>query len=106
MMKGKGRALGILEVCGYSTALIVINEMYRHMDIKVVAININKPAVAILEKIPLQAQVKFMGTLDQVKAALELGHKIALRYNETDDIISHCIPNPHVGIEKMINAWS
>ncbi|SHK02959.1 BMC domain-containing protein [Paramaledivibacter caminithermalis] len=105
MMNSKGRALGMLEVCGYSTALIVINEIYHHMDIKVVAININKPAVAILEKIPLQAQVKFIGTLDQVNAALELGYKVALKYNEPEDIISDCIPNPHEGIEKMIKAW-
>jgi microcompartment protein CcmL/EutN len=99
-----GNALGMLEVCGYATALIVISEMYQHMDIQVVAININKPAVAILEKIPLQAQIKFRGTIDQVKAAIELGYNIALRYNEKEDIIQSVIANPHPGIQKLIES--
>lgn len=105
-MIGQGRALGIIEVCGYSTALIVINELYNNFNIRVEAININKPAVAVLEKIPLQAQVKFMGRVSEVQEALKLGRRIALRYNEDQDIITHCIPNPQSGIDKLIRLWS
>jgi microcompartment protein CcmL/EutN len=100
----KGNALGMLEVCGYATALIVISEIYQNMDIHVVAININKPAVAVLEKIPLQAQIKFRGSLDQVKAAIDLGYNIALRYNEKEDIIQSVIANPHPGIQQLIES--
>lgn len=101
-VNNSGNALGMLEVCGYATALIVISEIYQHMNIQVVAISINKPAVAILEKIPLQAQIKFRGSLDQVKAAITLGYNVALRYNEKEDIIQSVIANPHPGIQKLI----
>ncbi|WZL81320.1 BMC domain-containing protein [Vallitaleaceae bacterium 9-2] len=100
----RGNALGMLEVCGYATALIVISEIYQNMDIHVVAININKPAVAVLEKIPLQAQIKFQGSIDQVRAAMELGYEVALKYNEPEDIIQSTIANPHPGIQKLIES--
>lgn len=100
----RGHALGMLEVCGYATALIVISEIYQNMDIHVVAININKPAVAILEKIPLQAQIKFQGSIEQVKAAMEWGYEVALKYNEPDDIIQSIIANPHPGVQKLIES--
>lgn len=100
----RGHALGMLEVCGYATALIVISEIYQNMDIHVVAININKPAVAILGKIPLQAQIKFQGSIEQVKAAMELGYEVALKYNEPDDIIQSIIANPHPGVQKLIES--
>ncbi len=105
MASVRGRALGMLEVCGYSTALLVINTICHHMDVQIVAVNINKPAVAILEKIPLQAQVKFQGSVEQVQAALEAGYEVALKYNEADDIITGMIANPHEGLQGMIEAW-
>jgi len=105
MAEAKGKALGMIEVCGYSTALLVINHICHYMDVRIVAININKPAVAILEKIPLQAQVKFQGSVEQVQAAIEAGHEVALKYNEPEDIITGLIANPHEGLTAMIEAW-
>lgn len=103
-IKGKGgNALGMLEVCGYGVALLVISEMYLHADIQVADVSINKPAVAVLEKIPIQVQIKFKGTVDQVKAASDLGYEVALKHNAKEDIIRSVIANPHGGLAPLIS---
>ena len=93
------RSLGILEVCGFSTALLAINKMLQDCDIKIVTVDIDKPAVAELDKIPLTAQVKFVGSVSDVKHALEVGRNVALKYNEEQEVIARVIPNYH---EDMI----
>lgn len=94
-------ALGTIEVCGYSTALLVANKLYQFVDVKVVGMNYNKPAVADLDRIPLQAQVQFMGDVDQVKQGLVIGREEARKYNDDSEIITHLIPNPYLKINEM-----
>jgi microcompartment protein CcmL/EutN len=93
-----------LEVCGYSTALLAINKMLQECNIKIVAIDIDKPAVAELDKIPLVAQVKFVGGVDDVLAALEAGRKTALKYNSEDEVISKIITNYHEDMMGLIKV--
>lgn len=98
------KSLGILELCGYSTALLAINKMTQDCNIKIVAIDIDKPAVAELDKIPLTAQVKFVGSVSEVEYALEVGKKIAYKYNEEHEVIARIIPNYHenmIGLIKL-----
>lgn len=94
-------ALGTIEVCGYSTALLVANKLYKFADVKVVNMNFNKPAKAELDKIPLQVQVQFMGEVGQVRQGIEVGLEEALKYNDRNEVITHLIPNPYIKINEM-----
>jgi len=94
-------ALGSIEVCGYATALLIVNKLYQFTDVKVVNLNFNKPANAELDKIPLQVQVEFTGNVDQVKQGLEVGKTEALRHNDDSEIITHLIANPYITINEM-----
>lgn len=98
------KSLGILEVCGYSTALLAINKMYQQCNIKVVAIDFDKPSVADLDRMPLVAQVKFVGNVDDVNHALEVGKKVALKFNDDEEIIARCIANYHSEMTELINV--
>ena len=89
------KALGLLEVCGYATALLCVDSMAKAADIKLVTIDFNKPGNAQLEKIPLLAQVKITGSVSDVKIALEHGYNTALKYNDEDEVISHLISSYH-----------
>jgi microcompartment protein CcmL/EutN len=98
------KSLGILEVCGYSTALLAINKMYQYCNIKVITIDFDKPAVADLDKMPLVAQVKFIGNVDDVKYALEVGKREALKYNDEEEVIARCIANYHDNMKDLIKV--
>lgn len=98
------KSLGILEVCGYSTALLAINKMYQQCNIKVITIDFDKPAVADLDKMPLVAQVKFIGNVDDVNYALEVGKKVALMFNDEEEVIARCIANYHTDMTQLINV--
>jgi len=97
-------ALGIIELCGYSTALLVINKMYQYCNIKVITIDFNKPAIADLDKIPLLAQVKFIGSIEDINYALEVGRETALNYNDEEMIITRSIANYHDGLIGLIKT--
>lgn len=98
-------ALGLLEVCGYSTALLAINKMYLESDIEVLAIDFNKPASADLDKIPLQVQIKFTGSVAQVEWAMSVGRRIAEKHNDKEEVITHIIANAHDGMTALANDW-
>ncbi|MFP4697712.1 MAG: BMC domain-containing protein [Eubacteriales bacterium] len=98
------KSLGILEVCGYSTALLAVNQMYQHCNIKVITIDFDKPAVVDLDKMPLVAQVKFVGYVEDVKHALEVGKREALKHNGEEEVIARCIPNYHDGMVDLIRV--
>ena len=96
------RALGILELCGYSTALLAADSMCKAADIRIVAIDFNKPAAADLDKIPLLAQIKFVGRVDDVKAAIAAGISKAENYNSSEEILGRVIPNYDEGLTGLI----
>jgi len=96
------KALGILELCGYSTALLAADVMCKTADIKIIAIDFNKPAAADLDKIPLLAQIKYVGKVDAVKAALEAGRRKAEQYNSSEEILGRVIPNFDDGLMGLL----
>lgn len=98
------KALGILEVCGYATSLLCVDSMAKAADIKLVTIDFNKPGNAQLEKIPLLAQVKIIGSVSDVKMALDSGYNTALKYNEQDEVIAHLIPNYHEDLLPLLKV--
>lgn len=70
-------ALGMIEVYGFTTAVIVADKVAKTADVKVVAIDKNKPANADSAEVPLVMIVKFEGDTAAVESALEKGKQEA-----------------------------
>ena len=66
-------ALGMIEVYGFTTSIVVADIVAKTADVKVVAIDRNKPANADKCEVPLVMVVKFMGDPSAVVAAHDRG---------------------------------
>ena len=66
-------ALGMIEVYGFATSIVVADIVAKTADVKVVAIDRNKPANADKCEVPLVMVVKFMGDPSAVAAAHDRG---------------------------------
>ena len=66
-------ALGMIEVYGFTTSIIVADKVAKTSDVKVVAIDKNKPANADSVEVPLVMVVKCEGDVAAVEAAVEAG---------------------------------
>ncbi len=66
-------ALGMIEVYGYTTSIVVADTVAKAADVKVVAIDKNKPANAEKCEVPLVMVVKFMGNAGAVESAMQAG---------------------------------
>ena len=66
-------ALGMLEVYGFATAVVVADACAKAADVKIVAIDRNKPANADKCAVPLVMVVKFEGSPAAVEAAHDAG---------------------------------
>ena len=72
-------ALGMIEVYGYTTSIVVADAVAKAAEVKVVAIDKNKPANAESVEVPLVMAVKFVGNAGAVQAALDAGVEEAKR---------------------------
>ncbi len=72
-------ALGMIEVYGYTTSIVIADTVAKAADVKVVAIDKNKPANADKVEVPLVMVVKFMGNAGAVESALQAGVEEAKR---------------------------
>ena len=70
-------ALGMIEVFGFSTAIVVADKMAKTSDVKVVAIDKNKPAAGDSAKVPLVMAVKIEGSASAVESAIQAGKEEA-----------------------------
>ncbi len=66
-------ALGMIEVYGYTTSIVIADKVAKAADVKVVAIDKNKPANADKVEVPLVMVVKFTGNAGAVESALQAG---------------------------------
>ena len=66
-------ALGMIEVYGYTTSIVIADLVAKTANVKVVAIDKNKPANADACPIPLVMVVKFQGNAGAVQSALDAG---------------------------------
>ena len=66
-------ALGMIEVYGFTTSIVVADRVAKTADVKVVAIDKNKPANGDSAEVPLVMVVKFEGNAGAVEAALAAG---------------------------------
>lgn len=94
------KALGIIEVYSFSTAVCVADAAAKAGGVEVIAFDRNRPgAKAKNVSAPLVMNVKVAGDVSDVKAAVEAG--VAVAQARGRYIVSHVIPNPGEGVEKM-----
>ena len=74
-------ALGMIEVYGFTTSIVVADCVAKTADVKVVAIDKNKPAGGDSAEVPLVMVVKFEGNAGAVESAMEAGIAEAKRRN-------------------------
>ena len=72
-------ALGMIEVYGFTTSIVVADRVAKTADVKVVAIDKNKPANGDSAEVPLVMVVKFEGNAGAVESALQAGCEEAER---------------------------
>ena len=84
------KALGLLEVFGFTTAVVIGDMIAKAADVTIVALDKNKPANGDAAEVPLLMTIKFEGDTAAVESALEVGVAEAKRRNllVTYDLIS------------------
>lgn len=92
------KALGMIEVYSFTTALCVADIAAKAADVKIIAFDRNRPVNPDVPA-PLVMAVKMEGSVDAVTAAVEAGVSYAKEKGRF--IVSHIIPNPGEGVDKM-----
>lgn len=92
-------AVGIIELFGFTGAIVAADAAAKAADVKVIAIDSNKPANAEKQPVPLIMCVKVQGSVSAVKAAVEAGASAAERVSGL--IQTHIIPRPTEDTQKM-----
>lgn len=84
------KALGLLEVFGFTTAVVIGDMIAKAADVHIVALDKNKPANGDAAEVPLLMTIKFEGDVADVEQALMVGVEEAKRRNllVTYDLIS------------------
>ena len=92
-------AVGIIEMFGFVAAIKAADAAAKAADVKVIAIDSNKPANAESVEVPLIMCVKVQGSVSAVNAAVEAAAEAAEK--ATGLIQKHVIARPTEGTEKM-----
>lgn len=92
------KALGLIEVYSFTTAVTVADLAAKAADVRVIAFDRNRPLSPDVPA-PLVMVVKLEGSVAAVEAALEAGVSYAKSCNKY--IVSHIIPRPDKQAEKM-----
>ena len=84
------KALGLLEVFGFTTSVVIGDMIAKAADVTIVALDKNKPAAGDAAEVPLLMTIKFEGDAAAVEHGLEVGVAEAKRRNlyVTSDFIS------------------
>ena len=70
-------ALGMIEVFGFATSIVVADAMAKAADVQVVAIDKYKPAAGDDARVPLVMAIKVEGDAAAVEAAVQAGKEEA-----------------------------
>lgn len=95
-----GKAVGILEVYGLATAFVAVDAGCKAAAVTVETLDKNKPGNADALPVPLIVAIKFRGTVEDVKAAVEAAANAA--EGLTGVITKHIIANTEPSTEKML----
>lgn len=92
-------AVGVIEVFGFVTAITAADAAAKAADVRVIALDSNKPANPDAVEVPLIMCVKVQGSVSAVTAAVEAGAQAA---KDVSGVIqTHIIPRPTEDAEKM-----
>ncbi len=97
-------AIGIVEMFGYVCAIKAADAAAKAADVKIIAIDSNKPANAEKEEVPLIMCIKMQGSVSAVEAGVEAAAKAAEEC--TGLIAKHIIARPTEESEKMAKRTS
>ena len=92
-------AIGIIELYGFVCAIKAADAAAKAADVKIIAIDSNKPAHAETVEVPLIMCVKIQGSVSAVRAAVEAGARAA--ESCTGLIQTHIIARPTEDSNKM-----
>lgn len=70
-------ALGMIEVFGFVTSIVVADAAAKAADVEIVALDKNKPAAGDAAEVPLIMAVKMTGEVSAVEQAVEAGVRVA-----------------------------
>lgn len=93
-------AIGFLECAGYGALLYAMDKACKAADIRILGIDTINPKDTSAF-IPLTAQVKFEGSVSDVKVAIEIAKEAALKFNEEKEIITSVIDMPYDGVNQL-----
>ena len=92
------RALGMIEVYSFTTALCVADICAKAADVKIIAFDRNRPIRTDVPA-PLVMEIKIEGATSAVQAAVQAGEEYAKSQGKF--IVSHVIAHPDDKTEKM-----
>lgn len=93
-------ALGFLECAGYGALIYAMDKACKAADIRILGVDTINPKDTSAF-IPLTAQVKFEGTVSQVKIAAEVAREAALEINQENEVLTAVIENPYDGTLEL-----
>lgn len=97
-------AVGIIEMYGFTSAITAADAAAKAADVKVIAIDSNKPANAESAEVPLIMAVKIQGSVSAVEAAVDAAAEAAERVSGL--ICKYVIPRPTDDAMKMARRVS
>ena len=92
-------ALGMVEVFGFTTAICCADIAAKAADVKIIALDKNKPLAGDDAVVPLIMNVKIEGSVAAVEEAVNAAKAHAISKNLF--VTSHIIPRPGIGTEKL-----
>lgn len=94
-------AVGLLEVFGLTCAFVAADAGCKAGNVRIDAFDKNKPLGADKLPVPLLVCIKFRGSVEDVKAAMEAA--IAKAESMTGVYQKHIIARPENGIEEFLD---
>ena len=92
-------ALGMVEVFGFTTAICCADIAAKAADVKIIALDKNKPLNGDNAEVPLIMNVKIEGSVAAVTEAVNAAKAHAMSKNLF--VTSHIIARPGIGTEKL-----
>lgn len=96
------KALGLLEVEGYSVALAALDSASKGANIEILGMDCNNPIKGDNAQIPVVVQARIVGNIEDVKMALEIARNKASEFIDDSEIKTHCISSYSEDIAKIL----
>lgn len=93
-------AIGFLECAGYGAVLYAMDKACKAADVTIIGIDTINPKDATAF-IPLTAQVKFEGGVDDVLEACKVARQAALTLNRPEEVLVEIIEKPYEGTKAL-----